>query len=148
MPTQAVIDAEINAFSDVASNIRGAMIVFAQQWTNEAAFPVTVSQDTHGGLAMTVTGPLRNVHVDISGYSHIPEGGTSSIDLLGHEIGSSTAGYFEQRGAERIIHDEWPFPDLQTHHLTAFASAVGGSQTVQVYGQELVCDFSVSPNAT
>jgi hypothetical protein len=147
MTTQSQIDAEINAFPGVASNIKAAMVVFARQWAAED-FPMTLSQGTDGGLAMSVVGPLRTVDVDISPTTSIPAGATESIAKLGHEIFDSGADFFDQRGALRILHDEWPFPDLLTDNLPATESAVGRSQTVQVYGPQLTCDFSVNPTST
>ena len=144
MTTQAVIDAEINAFPDVASNIKAAMIVFAKQWA-AVDLPMTLSAGTDGGLAMSVVGPLRTDDVDISTYTSIPEGGTTKVAVLGHHVFASGASYFDQMGAMRIVHNEWPFPDLRTNDFPAFESASGRSQTVQVYGPELVCDFSVNP---
>lgn len=146
MTTQSQIDAEINAFPDVASNIKAAMVVFARQWA-DADFPMTLSQGTDGGLAMSVVGPARTDDVDISPTTSIPDGGTTRLAVLGHEVFASGAEYYNQTGAMRIVRNEWPFPDLRTYDLHAFESAVGRSQTVQVYGPELTCDFSVNPTS-
>ena len=92
---------------------------------------------------MSVVGPARTVDVDISPHTSIPEGGTTRLAVLGHEVFASGAQYYNQTGAMRIVRNEWPFPDLRTYDLPAFESAVGRGQTVQVYGAELTCDFSV-----